>query len=183
MVSVLDDKSKSEISTLKRRENLFDKILKSGKSINEVKSLSLKDYNELMGTNVGARCKTEAKKQVSLKAQHRLLDQLNTNVKQVANYHIEKSKIVDKPYREFIHKRSRELLAKEGQYNIVEVSFKDGSVKWIKYDNDKAFQYQLGKIKEAYGSAFELIFHDYKKYASFIDKTFKALVKAKGIKI
>ena len=175
MVSVLNDKTKSEISTLKRRENLFDKILKSGKGINEVKSLSLKDYNELMGTKV--------KKQDSLKAQHRLLDQLNTNVKEVANYHIEKNKIVDKPYREFIHKRSRELLAKEGQYNIVEVSFKDGSVKWIKYVDDKSFQFQLEKIKEAYGSDFELIFHDYKKYASFIDKAFKSIVKAKGIKI
>ena len=175
MVSVLNDKTKSEISTLKRRENLFDKILKSGKGINEVKSLSLKDYNELMGTKV--------KKQDSLKAQHRLLDQLNQNVKQVSNYHIEKNKIVDKPYREFIHKRSRELLAKEGQYNIVEVSFKDGSVKWIKYADDKSFQFQLDKIKASFGGDFELIFHDYKKYASFIDKAFKSIVKAKGIKI
>ena len=181
MTSQLEGKDKSQISTLKRRENLFDKILKSGKSINELKSLSIKEWNNVIRDKKGN--KSKIKTLASLKGKHRLLDQLNQNVKQISNYHIEKHRILDKPYREFIHKRSRELLAKEGQYNIVEVSFKDGSVKWIKYDNDKAFQYQLNKIKEAYGSNFELIFHDYKKYATFIDKVFKSIVKAKGIKI
>ena len=173
MNDVLKGKSKNEISSIKRRENLLDKVVKSGKSIEEIKQLDYKEYNKLLGTNI-------SRKKDSLKAQHRLLDQLNYHIDDVTNYHVQKNKITSESYKEFLHTESRKLVRKEGQYTIVEVKYPTES-KWIKYDTKKSLERQLAKLTESYGSNYKLLFYKFKNYQSFIDKEFQDLIQKKGI--
>jgi hypothetical protein len=172
---VLKGKSESQIKSLKRRQNLFDKVLKSGKSIDEIKQLNRSEYNKLMGTKIGT-------KKEALKSQHRLLDQLNFHIQDVSIYHSDKNKIKDKEYRAFINRRGRELVQKDGQYTVVEVKYKDSS-KWIKYDNKKNYLKQLQELESSYGDKYELIFYDFKTYESFIESEFRKTIKAKGVKV
>lgn len=175
MNDVLKEKTDSQIKSLKRRENLFDKVLKSGKTIDEIKALNRVEYNKLLGTKIGTSKK-------SLQGQHRLLDQLNYHIKDVVVYHTDKNKIKDKEYKNFINRRGRELVQKEGQYSTVEVKYKTSS-KWIKYSDKASYLKQLQQLEADYDDDYELVFHDFKKYSKFIEANFKEIIKQKGIKV
>lgn len=174
MKDVLKGKTDSEIRSLKRRQNLFDKVLKSGKSIDNIITLNRIEYNKLMGTKIGTK--------KSLKGQHRLLEQLNYHIKDVSVYHSDKNKIKDKEYRAFIDKRGRELVKKEGQYTVVEIKYKTES-RWVKYDDKASYLKQIQELEASYGDEYELIFYDFKKYAKFVEAEFNKIIRAKGIKV
>lgn len=174
MYDVLKDKTQSEINSLKRRQSLFDKVLKSGKDITEIQLLSKAEYNKLMGTNI--------KTKKSHEAQLRVLEQINQNIRDVSIYHSDKNKIKDKQYRSFIDKRGRELFKKEGQYTIVEIKYKTES-RWVKYGDKVSYLKQIQELEASYGDEYELIFYDYKKYAEFIEADFRKTIKIKGITI
>jgi hypothetical protein len=165
----------SDLRSLKRRQNLFDKVLKSGKTISELQSLSRIEYNKIMGT--------KAKNKKSLAGQHRLLNQLNYHVKDVADYHIKKNKIVNKSYKSFVNEEGRKLVKLEGDYTILEVRYSSDNSKWIKYADKSSLTEQLKKLEASYGKNYELIYYDFKKYAGFLESQFDKMISQKGIKI
>jgi hypothetical protein len=167
--------SKDDLRSLKRRQNLFDKVLKSGKSISEIQQLNLKEYNNLMGT--------KGKKKGYLAGQHRLLNQLNYHVKDITDFHIKKQKIVNDNYKKFVNEEGRRLVQLEGEYTILEVKYSEDNSKWIKYENKASLTEQLKKVEDAYGKDYELIYYDFKKYAGFLEQQFDKMIKQKGIKI
>ena len=184
MVKSFEGLSESEIKTLKRRQNLMEKVLNSNKSIDQLLLLNVNQWNKALGVKVGERVKTQKKKLISLNAQKRLLRQLNQNIKSVTNYHIEKTNVKNVEIQESIKRESHRVLRKRGQYTIVEVQYPSGESKWIKYTDKKNYEWQLGKLREQYGKNYILIFHDLKLYApEFTTKEFDDIIKAKGIEV
>ncbi len=163
----------SEERSLIRRQNLFDKVLKTGINIKEIKRLDIKEYNKLMGTKV--------KKKASLLAQHRLLDQLNYYVQDVSKYHIKKNQIINENYKRFVNEEGRRLVQKEGDYTVLEIRYTKDDSRWIKFKDKKGLAEQLKKLEASYGKNYELFFYDFKKYASFIEKQFDKITRNKGI--
>lgn len=184
MVESFKGLSESEIKTLKRRQNLIEKVLNSNKTIDQLLLLNLNQWNKALGVKVGERVKTQKKKLKSLNAQKRLLRQLNTNVKQVTRYHLEKTNVKNIQIQESVKREAHRVLRKRGQYTIVEVQYPFGETRWIKYTNERNYKWQLGKLSEQYGKNYLLIFHDFKLYPpEFTTKEFEGILKVKGIEV
>lgn len=174
MVKSFEGLTKSQISTLKRRESLLLKVKDSNKSIHQLLSMDKRQWNKALGT--------EVEKKASLDAQKRLLRQINDNIQKVSDYHIEVRKIKNPDIQEATKKVIHRLLRKEGQYSIVEVRYKDES-KWIKYTSNRKYNWHLNKLREAYGSNYELIFYNFKMRPEFLLQQFKKTVAITGIKV
>jgi len=165
-------------STLKRRENLYEKIYNKGIDINTAKKYTIKEWNSNFGTKI--------RKKSSLAGQKRLLDQIRTNRENIVNFHIKKNKITNPNVIEHHRKESVRLLTKEikkeklpskpkakapqkeGDYNTTLIIDGSEDKKYIKWTNIKDFNRQLEKIKNHYGfiKVGKTTTHSYKEFKS-----------------
>ena len=102
----------SEIST-KRRESLFNKLLDKQITVNRARSFNLKEWNKEFGSKI--------KSESSLKAQKRLLNQVEHHIDDIIKYHKDKVKELEKlklpePDKPII--KTPEFPKQEGQYGI-----------------------------------------------------------------
>lgn len=170
----LKGKSKNEINSLKRRENFASKMIDKGLTVDEVKRMNRKQFNQTFGT--------KKRTNKSLQAEFRIIEQINIHIKDVGNYHIEKHGITNDNKIIFEQQELRRLVQKEGQYSIVELKYVDDS-KWIKFSNERELRKQLDKLKDDYGKEFKVLFYEFKNYAEFVSEQFNKMIKSKGVKI
>lgn len=190
--------------TLNRYESLYTKVIASNLSIYELESLSLKEYNQALGTNI--------KKISSLKGQHRLLKQIRDNIEPVEQKYLTKRKITysksisrtkqksdslfdtkrkrEKPKekvkpKDKVHSKYKKVLMPKGkgQYGIVEIYDVDNDFSyWIKYKNQKDFDDKLGKLKsDSIEGKFNVIPQGLRDYSGFIDEQFQDILDGIGV--
>lgn len=182
---------------INRLENLFKNVINSGYSVNDLKSMSVKEYNLALDKKITS--------ETSLKAQFRLLDQIKNNLNQVEKTYFEKRSVKNTVLIEAVKSESKRIFAKvkkpekkevitkqlelpipkkEGKYGVAEIKVSKDKSYWIKYNSKKDLNRQLDIIKGSFQiKEFTPIFHGIRKYVEFIDDEFKDLLERKGVKI
>lgn len=182
---------------INRLENLFKNVINSGYSINDLKSMSVKEYNLALDKKITS--------ETSLKGQFRLLDQIKNNRNQVEKSYFEKRSVKNTVLIEAVKSESKRIFAevrepekekvitkqtelpipkKEGKYGVVEIKVSKDKSYWIKYANKKDLNRQLDIIKGSFEiKEFTLIFHGFRKHTEFINEGFKDLLERKGVKV
>lgn len=153
---------KSSISnnTLERRESLLNKAVNSNKTFPELKNLNRIEWNKALGTKV--------RNNDSLKAQKRLLVQIEKDSNRIIEKHVKKrygankniqnsarkeaNRIIHKPKKvsgKTIESRLEKL--KVGSYTITKVLTERDGFKYITAHNSKEFKKQLKRLQLFYG--------------------------------
>jgi len=181
--------------TRKRYQNLFDKVIKSGKTIDAIKRMSKETYNETFGTNIT----TER----SLKAQHYILDQIKRDASYVVNDYIKEEKIQNPKIKEAYFNETGRIfktkakkvedidvikykkLEQEGQYGTIVVKdLKDGKEYYIKYDDEASLNKQINKLNSKYNiTNYTTRFLSTRAYKTYITKEFNKNLKKHKIEM
>lgn len=73
---------------------------------------------------------------------------------------------------------------KKGQYGIIEIIDINKNTYWIKYTSKKDFKKQLDNLSSEYPlTEFQMIFHGFRKYTSFIEQEFKKYMLESGVSL
>ena len=143
--------------------NYLDKMIKSGKSISQIKRMNVKQWQKVFGKHGRLKKSSlEAKKRV-------IVGQLTKDVNQVVSYYIDKQHIQNNDYKTFLYNQSYKLLRvkkeeikkvneleyepvkKKGQYATVKViDLKNEHEYYIKYTNEKDLKKNLESLKTKY---------------------------------
>lgn len=184
-------------ATINRRVNLYEKMIKSGKSIRQVKLMNMEQYNNTFGTNITLES--------SLNAQRKnLMNQIRDNIDVIVAKYIEKEQLQNPAYKKFLYAESYKLfrvkehekkkpefinnidnakeITKEGQYGLIEiVNMADDKSYYIKYNSQKQLENRLDDLKTQYKiKHYYSIFHGAYMYKTEITKEFKkSLAKIK----
>lgn len=174
--------------------NHYDKMVKAGKNITQVKRMNLKQYNDFF--HLGKRV---IRTNESLKGQKSRLNQIAHHINEVNNDYFKKEKIINKNLKEAFLKESYELFNikkekqvekidqiddselldlpskdKEGKYGLIKLTnLANGEEFFIKFKDKKSLDKQLSELKKKYRiSSFYSEFLDVKQYKSHITKEF-----------
>ncbi len=158
----------SEIST-KRRESLFKKLLDKQITINKARTFTLEEWNNKFGSKI--------KSESSLKAQKRLLNQVESHIDDIIDYHEKRIKDLEKlkkPEPKEPKKKKQEFPTKKGQYGIVLVVDQTNQNEfWIKYKSKKHFNKQLEKLLlDSLDQNFTIDYQGIGVYKEFTDSNF-----------
>ena len=143
--------------------NYLDKMVKSGKSISQIKRMNVKQWKNTFG-DYGRLKKSslESKKRV-------IIGQITRHVNQIVSEYIEKQNIQNNEYKTFLYNQAYELLRtkqekiekvnevnyqsieNEGQYGVMKViDLKDNHEYFIKYHDKKSFNKRFEDLKQQY---------------------------------
>lgn len=142
--------------------NLFDKIIKSGKSISQVKRMNRKQFNKTFDKHVRKNSALNAQKRV-------IIQQITRHINEITTDYIEKEDIKNDDYKTFLYNQGYKLfrvkkeqigkvnelkfrkIKKKGQYGVVKIiDLKDEHEYFIKYDTEKRLKSRLEKLKQQY---------------------------------
>jgi len=143
--------------------NYIDKMIKSGKSISQIKRMNVKQWQNIFGKH--GRLKKE-----SLESKKRIfIGQISRHVNQVITEYIDRQNIQNNEYKTFLYNQAYELLRtkqekiekvnevnyepieSEGQYGVMKViDLKDNHEYFIKYHDKKSFNKKFEDLKQQY---------------------------------
>jgi hypothetical protein len=166
----------SEVST-KRREALFSKLLDKEITVNQARKFNLKDWNKAFGSKI----KTEN----SLKAQKRLLNQVENRIDEIIDYHKQKIQDLEKlklPEKDLPKVKDLVFPSKKGQYGIVLITDNKNQNKfWIKYRSKQHYNKQINNLLlDSLNQDFSIDFQSIGTYKEFVDSQF---LKELGIEL
>lgn len=169
-------------------QNYYDKIVKSGKKISQIKRMNVAQWKKTFGSKGRLTIASlEAKKRVITQQIPRHINQVNSEyftAKNIQNKGLKKA-YIDESYRLFNVKESipeniddiddkTVIITREGQYGLIKLTnLANNENYWIKYKNQKNLDNQIEKLKKKYViSTYTTKYVDVKMYKSFIEKGF-----------
>jgi len=178
-------------STLKRRENLYDKLYKNGIDVKTARNYNIKEWNSNLGTNI--------RKKASLDGQKRLLDQISVHRKDIVDFHIKKNKIRNPNTIKYMEKESKRLTEKVvrvkdkiqvpkipkrkmGEYNITKVITKTGGTRYLTWSTLSEWRKRIANLDRHY-TVIEFKTTRKHEYKEFKTKELIRLAKKSGIKL
>lgn len=143
--------------------NYIDKIIKSGKSISQIKRMNVSQWQNIFGKHGRLKKSSlEAKKRV-------IIGQISKDVNKVVSDYIERQNIQNNEYKTFLYNQSYELLRtkqekidkvnevnyepieREGQYGVMKlIDLKNEHEYYIKYHDKKSFNKKFEDLKQQY---------------------------------
>lgn len=179
--------------SLARYLNLYEKILKSGKNITQIKLMTIKQYNQAFGTKI--------RKKSSLIAQRkRLVNQIKNNLDDIVYGYVEKEKIKSSNYKTYLYKESYDLfkikkepkeidsvkgakkIRKKGEYGVIKIiDMKNNNEYFIKYDTELSLRNRLKSLRKEYNikSYYSVFLGSYMRKTHITDEFKKRLAKVK----
>lgn len=187
--------AEKDTKSKKRYLNLYEKVIKSGKSIDAIKRMTRKTYNKTFGLKVGSKR--------SLKAQHYVLNQIKRDASYVCNDYLKKENIqnsdlkasyfnttnkvfnieADEVIADEINVIRYEPLEQEGQYGTVIITdYKDNKDYYIKYDDEKSFKKQLDKLLKKYEiTNYKMRISSLRMYKTYLTDEFNERLDSYGV--
>lgn len=192
---IVSYEAKSEASK-ERYYSFYSKVLKSGKSVSQIKRMNVKQFNKAFGSHVRKKSSLEAQK-------IRLVKQVQNNINEVVNDYIKKQQIDNNSYKAFLYNESyrlfrvkkekikdigkieHEKIKKKGQYGVIKViDLKNEREYYIKYTNEKNLKKRLENLQQRYEiKNFITKFLGVYQYKEYITEQFKKKLKKVNVNV
>lgn len=182
-------------STIDRYVNFYEKIVKSGKNISQIKRMNVKQYNKTFNTHVRTKKSLEAQK-------NSLLKQVERDLDKITSIYLERQGITGKGLKKAYYKEAREQfnfkdeekkqlienldvikskpISKKGKYGILKLTdLKTDEKYYFKYKNEKKLKMEVNKRIAQYKiSSYVTEITGIYMYKAYITEQFKKEMRA-----